>query len=212
MVPLRRVDGRVVRGKGARTRRRLLEAAERVFGDLGYHDASVVKITEAAGVSLGTFYQYFQSKQAIFDELVADLNRRVRHAMSDASRRGRTRIEAERLGFAAFFRFTAEHPALYRVIRQAEFVSPKAMEQHYERIAEGYVEGLKAAMEAGEIAPADPLVVAWALMAVGEMIGMRWILWSKASRIPPAVFEETMGFVSRSLGIAPSRARRRDSR
>jgi AcrR family transcriptional regulator len=212
LLPLRRVDGRVVRGKGARTRRRLLEAAEQVFADLGYHDASVVKITEAAGVSLGTFYQYFQSKQAIFDELVADLNRRVRHAMSEASRRGRTRIEAERLGFAAFFRFTAEHPALYRVIRQAEFVSPRAMEQHYERIAEGYVQGLSRAMEAGEIARADPLVVAWALMAVGEMIGMRWILWSQASRIPPSVFEETMAFVGRALGVPPAPTRRRGGR
>ena len=43
-------------------------------------------------------------------------------------RRGTTRLEAERLGFAAYFRFTAEHPALYRIIRQAEFVSPEILQ------------------------------------------------------------------------------------
>ncbi len=78
------VDGRALSDRGARTRRRLLEAAESVFADLGYHDASIVKITEAAGVAQGTFYLYFESKKEIFDELVRDLNRRVRHAMKQA--------------------------------------------------------------------------------------------------------------------------------
>jgi AcrR family transcriptional regulator len=42
--------------RGNRTRTRILEAAEQVFAKHGYHDASIVKITEAAGVAQGTFY------------------------------------------------------------------------------------------------------------------------------------------------------------
>jgi len=187
--------------KGARTRRRLLEAAEQVFADLGYHDASIVKITEAAGVSQGTFYLYFAGKQEIFDVLVEDLNTRLRHTMSDASAKGGTRMEMERLGFEAFFRFTAEHPALYRVIRQAEFVSPKMLRLHYERLAEGYVEGLRQASDRGEITIGDPVVTAWALMAVGEMIGMRWILWGDTREVPPDVFREAMALIARALGV-----------
>ena len=61
---------------------KLLEAAEQIFAELGYHDASIVKITEAAGVGQGTFYLYFASKKQIFDEVVLDLNSRVRHAMT----------------------------------------------------------------------------------------------------------------------------------
>ena len=87
--------GRALGEKGARTRRRLLEAAEQVFADLGYHDASIVKITEAAGVSQGTFYLYFAGKQEVFDVLVEDLNTRLRRAMSEASAKGVTRIEAD---------------------------------------------------------------------------------------------------------------------
>ena len=185
--------------RGARTRARLLEAAEQVFTELGYHDASIVKVAEAAGVAPGTFYIYFAGKQEIFDELVEDLNRRVRQAMADASSRGRTRTEAERLGFQAFFRFTSEHPALYRVIRQAEFVSPRALRLHYERIVAGYVRGLEEAMERGEIATGDPEVLAWALMGVGEMIGRRWILWGDTDEIPTHVFDEAMRFVQRAL-------------
>ena len=47
------VDGRPLSKRGLDTRRRLLDAAEQVFGDLGYHDASVVKLAEAAGVAAG---------------------------------------------------------------------------------------------------------------------------------------------------------------
>ena len=179
-----------------------------MFADLGFHAASIVKITEAAGVAQGTFYIYFESKQAVFEEVVLDLNHRVRQAMAEGTRDATTRAEAERGGFRGFFQFTAEHPALYRVIRQAEFVAPAMLERHYATIATGYVDGLSQAMAAGEIAPADPEVVAWALMAVGEMIGMRWVLWPRAKEIPPEVFEETMAFVTRALGGADGNAAR----
>ena len=188
--------------KGDRSRRRILDAAEKVFADLGFHAASIVKITEAAGVAQGTFYIYFESKQAVFEEVLLDLNHRVRQAMAEGASGATTRVEAERGGFEGFFRFTAEHPALYRVIRQAEFVAPALLERHYAAIAGGYVDGLRDAMAAGEIAPADPEVVAWALMAVGEMVGMRWVLWPHATAIPPEVFEQTMAFVTRALGTS----------
>lgn len=207
--PLRRIgpdgqaSGPVLGARGERTRRRLLEAAEEVFGARGFHDASIVKITEVAGVAQGTFYLYFRGKKEIFAELVLDLNHRVRQAMTTAAARGGTHLEAERYGFEAFFRFTAEHPALYRVIREAEFVSPDLLRVHYERIAEGYVARLGAAMAAGEITQADPEVAAWALMAVGEMVGMRWILWDGSRRkVPRRVLDETIAFIGRALGAA----------
>jgi AcrR family transcriptional regulator len=184
------VDGRALSQRGTATRQRVIEAAEAVFAEHGYHDASIVKITEAAGVGQGTFYLYFSSKQEVFDELVRDLNRRVRHAMKEASAKGKTRLEAEQLGFRAYFRFTAEHPALYRIIRQAEFVSPDMLRYHYERLSSGYIEGLRAAVKKGEIAKLDPEVAAWALMGMGELIGMRWILWEEVGEMPKAVLDE----------------------
>jgi AcrR family transcriptional regulator len=191
--------------RGLRTRGRLLAAAEVVFLAHGFHDASVVKITERAGVSQGTFYLYFESKQQLFEELVTDLNRRVRKAMSDGAAKGRSRMESEILGFKAFFRFTAQHPALYRVIRQAELVSPAAQHLHYSRILEGYVQALTAARDAGEIGDIDPEVTAWALMGIGEIIGMRWVLWEGRKQVPPKVIEEVGRLIERLL--APTEAR-----
>jgi len=190
-------DGRTLSPRGVETRTKLLEAAEHVFAELGYHDASIVKITEAAGVGQGTFYLYFASKKEIFDELVRDLNRRVRHAMKEASSQGATRLESELLGFGAYFRFTAEHPALYRIIRQAEFVSPEMLRYHYEKLSEGYVEGLRDAMARGELGDIDPEVSAWALMAAGELLGMRYILWGDDG--VPADVERELARIIRSV-------------
>jgi AcrR family transcriptional regulator len=184
------VDGRPLSKRGLDTRRRLLDAAERVFGELGFHDASIVKVADAAGVAAGTFYLYFDSKKAIFDELVRDLNRRVRHAMKEGSSQGETRLQSELLGFEAYFRFTSEHPALYRIIRQAEFVSPEMLRYHYDRLSDGYIEALAAASDAGEIGRLDAEVAAFALMGMGELIGMRFILWGEGTPLPDRVWDE----------------------
>lgn len=186
--------------RGARTRQKLLESAERIFAELGYHDASIVKITEAAGVGQGTFYLYFSSKKEVFDEVVLDLNSRVRHAMTEAAEKGTTRSEQELLGFGGFFRFTAEHPALYRIIRQAEFVSPETLQTHYDRLLRPYALRLEQAMEAGEVARVDPEVLAWSLMGIGELVGMRWILWNGAGEMPERVFDELARIIVRTLG------------
>ena len=123
--------------------------------------------------------------------------------MKEASEHGTTRLERELLGFEAFFAFTREHPALYRIIRQAEFVSPEMLRYHYERLSGGYVEALRAASESGEIAPLDPEVAAFALMGIGEMVGMRWILWGDGNPPPAEVSAERERFIRGALGSRP---------
>ncbi len=197
------VDGRPLSRRGLDTRRRLLDAAESVFGELGFHEASIVKLTEAAGVAGGTFYLYFDSKKAIFEELMRDLNRRIRHAMSEGAARGSTRVESELLGFDAYFRFTAEHPALYRIIRQSEFVAPEMLRFHYDRVSEGYVAALRKAAEDGEIGDLDPEVTSYALMGLGELVGMRWILWGGGA-LPSHVWQELERIIRSILGAKPT--------
>lgn len=200
------VTGKPLTKRGEATRRKLLEAAEEVFAGVGYHEASIVKITERAGIGLGTFYLYFDSKQQIFEELVVDLNRRVRHSMAEAMEGAKSRIDAERAGFEGFFRFTAAHPALYRVVREAEFVSPEMLRLHYTRIVDGYEAGLRAAQQDGDVDDAlDPEVTAWALMGAGELIGMRFLLWERddagtpPAAMPPEIIDHMMRFIRNAL-------------
>jgi len=186
--------------KGERTRARLVTAAEEVFGEGTYDEASIVEITRRAGVSQGTFYLYFPSKIEVFREVVSDLGHRLRTQIAIAVEEAPTRAEVERRGFRAFFAFVEDHPELYRIIRQAEFVDRESFQAHYRKLAEGYTEGLASAMATGEVRRMDPEVLAYCLMGIGEILGMRWILWdSSPSTIPPAVVEQMIDFVVAGL-------------
>lgn len=70
-----KIDGRVVRAERKRRERRakVLQAACRVFSEKGYHASSIADIIESADIARGTFYLYFESKRAIFDELLDSL-------------------------------------------------------------------------------------------------------------------------------------------
>src|SRR4051812_7583300 len=70
-----KVDGRVSRARLLRESRRasVLAVARRIFSQKGYHDTSIDDLIEAAGIARGTFYLYFESKRAIFDELLEQL-------------------------------------------------------------------------------------------------------------------------------------------
>ena len=56
----------------ADTRRRLLEAAADTFAELGYHGTRIDSVSQRAGVAKGTIYNYFPSKEAVLETLVAD--------------------------------------------------------------------------------------------------------------------------------------------
>lgn len=76
-------DGRTSRAEAQRTvrRREILDAAVRVFSEHGYHASSVSEVIEAAGISRGTFYLYFDGKEAIFLELLERFILRIRDAV-----------------------------------------------------------------------------------------------------------------------------------
>ena len=64
--------------KAQATRQRQLDAAEALFAEKGFFATSIVDITQTANVALGTFYLYFPSKLAIFQELVRHLSEALR--------------------------------------------------------------------------------------------------------------------------------------
>ncbi len=62
-----------LKARGLRTRKRLLEAARRIFERDGFLAARVTDIADEAGVAHGSFYTYFGSKEEIFRELFLDV-------------------------------------------------------------------------------------------------------------------------------------------
>jgi len=186
--------------RGQQTRQKLLEAAEAVFGEKGYERASIVEITQRAGVAQGTFYVYFPDKKAVFVELVKELSHRLRREIAEAVAGLSDRIEIERVGFRTFFTFAHKHRNLYKIVRQAEFVDEELFRWYYRRLAEGYARGLAQAMEEKQISRLDPECLAYCLMGIGDFLGMRWVLWDGESP-PDEVFENMMAFIRYGMDL-----------
>ncbi len=55
------------------TRRKLLHAARSVFSEKGFDLARIDDITERADIGKGTFYNYYETKEEIIQQLVSDL-------------------------------------------------------------------------------------------------------------------------------------------
>lgn len=191
--------------RGQRTRQSLLDAAERVFGELGFHNAGIVEITQKAKVALGTFYLYFPDKRAIFRDLVQTLNERLRATIRDRVAGLDDRLEVEVAGFETFFHFVREHRDLYRVVLQAETVDEDIYRWHYRTLADGYVRGLKAAQAKGQVrADMDPETLAYALMGMAESLGMRSVLWDR--KLPSTAARRTIrAFLEGGLGAKAKR-------
>jgi AcrR family transcriptional regulator len=66
-----------------RTRERLVEAAKEVFEELGFLEARISDIAERAGQAHGSFYYYFDSKEEVFREVAAAVDKRLFAPLDD---------------------------------------------------------------------------------------------------------------------------------
>jgi AcrR family transcriptional regulator len=176
--------------RGQKTRDKLLQAAEIEFGERGFHDAAISGITHRAGVALGTFYTYFESKEEIFEALVSFMSVRTRRWIAERVATAPNRLTAERLGIQAYIEFVRQHKGIYRIISEAEFVANDAFRKHYESFAKAYHSYLKSAAESGEIREGDYETWSWAIMGIAVFLGMRYAEWDETR--PASEIAETV--------------------
>lgn len=155
----------------------LLDAAGEVVGELGYQDASVARITLQAGVAQGTFYNYFNSRQDLFDQLLPRMGQEMLEYIQDKVDMSASGAERERQRFAAYLHYLRENPGFYRVLYQAETLAPQAHRDHIDNVVSGYVRSLKRGWDRGEMPMYDSEeieAIAYILTAIRDYFSMRY--------------------------------------
>ena len=132
-------------------KRRLFDAAAKVVGRLGYAEASVASITELAKVAQGTFYNHFENRQELLDNLLPTIGVENGPLHPRANDVGAPSAVKESERFRAFFEFLREGPEFPRILNEAEIFAPKAYQRHLDNIATAYVRILKRAREVGDV-------------------------------------------------------------
>lgn len=103
----------VVRGKA--TRAQLIEIGTRLFASRGYEGTSIEAVLLEAGVSRGSLYHHFASKEALFEAVLVNVGERVGAQNLEAVSTATGPADALRISSRAWIR-TAGDPAVSRIL------------------------------------------------------------------------------------------------
>src|ERR1700736_3084981 len=111
--PGERPNRNVARGEA--TRGQLLAIATRMFAERGYEDTSIEAVLREAGVSRGSLYHHFASKEALFEAVAEDVETRVGTQTAAAADGVASPVGALRAGFMAWIRLAGD-PVVRRIL------------------------------------------------------------------------------------------------
>jgi AcrR family transcriptional regulator len=159
----------------ARRRRQLLEVALRVFADRGFHPTSMNDLAEAAGVTKPVLYQHFGSKRELYLELLDDVGSQLRESIDKAVSEATTPREQVERGFAAYFRFVAEHQAAFQVLFGGGSRRDEEFAAHARRVEESIANAIAALIEVPGLGGDDRRLLAHGIVGLAEGTGRHWL-------------------------------------
>lgn len=190
--------------KAQATRKRILEAAIRVFSLKGYHDTRVDEIVEESGSSKGSVYFYFPGKQQIFlaliDEFAGLLQRRLNEAVAQEQGGVRKVNAALKVCLETFGRYRGLAKIfLIQAVGLGAVFEEKRLELH-QRFAEIVKAHLEQAIAEGDIPPIDSEVVAAAWLGAINEVVIRWVHTGQPS--PDRILITLRTMLLRGIGVS----------
>lgn len=182
----------------------ILEATARVLVKQGFDGLTTNAVAAAAGVSIGSLYQYFPNKEALVSALIdrhmEEMNTAV---LAELTRVAKLPVaEAVRCVVELTIRAHAIDPELHRVLtEQVPRVGKLARLREVDEISHRMVAGVLAARK-NEIAIRDPDLAAFILVSAIESVVHRAALLYPQRLRDPRLVDETTLLVTRYLGVA----------
>lgn len=160
-------------------RQRLMAATAELIRDGDYAALRIEDIAERAGLSVGTFYLYFDGKADLFVNLVQEYTLLLRERMNAASAGAADVAESLMRGFDAYLDFVLENErAFLHFVRasgtlatNAGLLSTWAFNAH----AADMLPGVKAAIDQGVARKANPTLVAQAIIGLTQHMVVYWL-------------------------------------
>jgi AcrR family transcriptional regulator len=106
--------------------RMILDVATKLFGNCGYHAATVPMILAEADISSGCFYTYFRNKEDVFNAALEELGRAIVCVIDNVNQSQPDPLKRIPQGAKALFLFLAENPEQARIlIIESSGLSPR---------------------------------------------------------------------------------------
>jgi AcrR family transcriptional regulator len=152
--------------QGLERKQQLVDAAAALFAERGYAETRIVDICRQAGVAKGLYYWYFDSKEAVFRDLAADLRTRLRRRQALAMDPAAGPLVQLRQGSEASVRFMAAHAQGFALIAvenvEQQFVDD--LRRGTEIHADDVERLVRRGVDAGLVRDEDPRLLAYAVL------------------------------------------------
>ncbi|MDQ2649760.1 MAG: TetR/AcrR family transcriptional regulator [Actinomycetota bacterium] len=164
----------------AERRSEILAAAKATFAIKGYHDTKVSDVAKAAGISYGSIYWYFDSKDALFHALMDHEQELLRDHIAHSTEGSPGALDGDsffRAAVRATFEFFEADRDVVRLLFRDSLVLGDRFEGHLANIYEGFIADIEAtvglAQSAGYVVDAPPRIVAFSVAALISQLAVR---------------------------------------
>lgn len=156
---------------------KLIKSGIKLFGIKGFFNVNIYDITSEAGFAVGTFYQYFKSKNEFMSEIVNIIGKETRHVLSINLSKEFNRLENEIRGIYVFLKYFEKYPYYYEIVREAEFIVNYDVKKYYDSFENGYIKNLN------NIKIQNKKIVANMLMGLSHYLGIEYLFQKNISSI-----------------------------
>jgi AcrR family transcriptional regulator len=157
-------------------RQLILNAARQVFAELGYGAATVRDIIRATPLASGTFYNYFKSKEEVYQAIRDEVALAIRPRLHDERLKASSVEEFISCTFRTFFEYVSDDRVNFRTIRHAADTTRVRMDTP-EVIAgfEELREDIERAISKQLFPPVDPDLLMAAIVGVAFEVAERML-------------------------------------
>jgi AcrR family transcriptional regulator len=160
----------------ARRRQQLLDVALEVFAERGFHPTSMNDLAEAAGVTKPVLYQHFTSKRELYLELLETVGGRLRDAIVAATAAADGPRQQVEQGFAAYFRFVADHQAAFQVLFGGGTRRDEEFAGYVHRVEEAIATAISSLIEVEGLSTTERSLLAYAIVGLAEGASRHWLV------------------------------------
>ncbi|MBF0103017.1 MAG: TetR/AcrR family transcriptional regulator [Desulfobacterales bacterium] len=188
----------------------LLNAAEFLFAEQGYHQTSIEQIAAKCEYSVGTVYFYFKNKEDMLIQLLEDIGFRLRATIGAAFKKSDATLEGiQQAGYVFFDEFCINYPNKLVIIFRESVGQSKLVEMHRKRILDkllgdllGAIHRVKDQLQYSLLSDHTAEVIAVSIMGIYERVAYHYLIngeslllnEEKQKKIS-AIGRESVGFI-----------------
>jgi AcrR family transcriptional regulator len=155
-------------------RRQLFDVALTLFAEHGYSATTMDDIAEAAGVTKPLVYQHFDSKRALYLELLDVFSDSMIDRIVQATSAAEGPRQQVELGFAGYFELMVDNENAFRLLYGRDAPDDAELGAALRRVEEVIAQAIDPLIDAG-LDPEHRLLLAHAVVGMAEGASRHWL-------------------------------------